>query len=321
MANPNFDTLASSALRNARNAFADNLSTHIALMAALRKRGGVRKIRGGQTIDEPLMYGDNSTFKSYHGYEILDLTPQEGFTTAQYDWKQLAISISISEREKFINSGSKTRIFNLLEAKIKQADITFREGVNAMQFGDGTGNNGKDLGGLDLLVSQSSSVVGGIDEDDAAWWAPERANVGAAFNAASGSSIVGADVMRAMYNDTMRGPEKVGLIITDSDTVEKYEAYVEGTKSRTTSLSVADFGFDNVAFKGVPMVWDSDCPANTMYFLNLQYLKFVIGEGKDFVMTPFQSPENQDASVATMHLYGNLTCSNRSRQGVIHGYT
>ena len=74
-------------------------------MAALRLNDAVVKLNGGERIQVPLMYGTNSTVKSYRGYEQLDTTPQDGMTSAFYEWKEVAGTISISRLEQRQNSG------------------------------------------------------------------------------------------------------------------------------------------------------------------------------------------------------------------------
>lgn len=319
--NASFDALQSSTLRNARGVIVDNLTEHNVLLKLMRQKGGVRHDSGGTTIDESLMYGDNDTVKSYGGYEVLNTQPVEGLSTAQFAWKQLAGSVSISGIEEFKNSGSKTKVFNLLKAKMDQLRISFSKTVNAQMFGDGTGNSGKDIGGLGLLVSTGTATVGGIDETASgnSWWANQRLNFDGSYttwNTASNSSIEGLTSFRVLWNDVIRNSDKPDLLIGSDAIHEAYEAYTEGDKYRTFRTDVADLGFMNVAFKGVPFVWDVDITTHKVYFLNFDYLKFVIGEGKDFITTDFSRPHAQDAKLAHMLLYANMTVSNRARQGV-----
>lgn len=351
--NSSFGVLATTTLRNARQTLFDNLSNHSPLLAKLRMHGGVRKDRGGTTITEPLLYGGNSTVKPYAGYEPLDLTPQEGLTSAEFEWKQLAGSVVISGMEKFKNSQGKTQIVNLLKAKLKQLDISFKEEVNRQILSDGTGFSSKSIGGLGLLVGiGGGDTVGGIDASDAAnaWWDPQIIDFdtySSASNftqtAASHPSSWGMRAMRDMYTRCIRNEDKAGLILGSDDFINAYESIAEGDKLRVTDTGLADLGFDNVAFKGVPCVWDAFMDADDttnspyagsnstghgpsddehrIYFLNLNYLQFVIGEGKEFMTTDFMRPENQDAEVANVILYCNMTVANRSRQGVIYSAT
>ena len=65
------------------------------------------------------------------------------------------------------------------------------------------------------------------------------------------------------------------------------------------------------------MMWDEHAQANHMYFLNSEYMGFVIHSRRNFVMTPFTKPHNQDAKTAQMLFAGNMTCSNCRFQGVL----
>jgi len=60
----------------------DNIFKDNAFMALLRQKGAVDHQNGGERIRAPLLYGDNSTVKSYSGADSLDTTIQDGITTA-----------------------------------------------------------------------------------------------------------------------------------------------------------------------------------------------------------------------------------------------
>jgi hypothetical protein len=111
-----------------------------------------------------------------------------------------------------------------------------------------------------------------------------------------------------------------------------YEAYEQSLQLTSSNYRVmidqkmADAGFMNLLFKETPVVFDEDMPNaslvtnsddHQMKFLNADFMKFVVGRGKNFVVTDMQRPENQDAKVSQIILYGNLTINNRARQGAI----
>src|SRR6266581_4163410 len=163
--NPSYDGLLSTTIANFRDQFADNLSRSFFLFYWLSQQG--RKVHedGGESILVPLMYGSNTTVRSYDGYETIDTTPQEGLTSARYPWKQVAGTISISRKEERQNSG-RQRMINLLQSKTDQVQISMRDELNRMMFADGTGNDSKDIFGLKLLVESGgtpSGTVAGID--------------------------------------------------------------------------------------------------------------------------------------------------------------
>lgn len=317
-ANPSFDALVTTTLKNYRKTLADNITAHEALWFQMKQKGFIREDEGGTSIVEPLLTGTNSTVKSFSGYDIIDTTPQEGISAAEFSWKQIAGSVSISGEEEFKNSGSKTRILSLLEAKLTQLELSMKLFLNEQLFADGTGNGGKDITGLALAVEDGAawSTYGGIDSSLAAnaFWRNQWAGSVGSFAAN------GVDKWRTLYNSASRGASKPTLIVTTQAIFEAYEKSL-AVNERFTDTKMGDAGFQNLLYKATPIVFDDDTTAGYTYFLNADFLRFVIGRGRNFVSTPFQKPENQEAKVSQVILYGNLTCNNRARQAVATGIT
>ncbi len=102
----NYDALLSTTLdAYVSKTLFDNIFKDSAFLAALRQMDAVTFQDGGERIRAPLMYGDNSTVDSHEGYDVIDTTPQDGITTAFYEWREIAGTISISRREERQNSG------------------------------------------------------------------------------------------------------------------------------------------------------------------------------------------------------------------------
>jgi hypothetical protein len=309
--NSNFDALLSTTLANYRDKLTDNVFTARPLTYWLSDKGRIRTETGGTKIVEQLIYGQNSTVASYTGYETLSLTPQEGISAAEYDWKQYGASIAISGIEEAKNNGEHA-IINLLEAKIMQAEESMREGFNQMFFADGTGNSGKNWNGLGNLV-ESGNTVGGIDSSDAlnAWWRSYEENTAEALSLLK---------MATAYNSVSVGNDHPDVILTTQTLFEKYESLLQ-PQLRYTDTKTADAGFQNLLFKSAPIMYDVHAPAGTMFFLNSKYLKLVGHSDKWFAQTEFVRPENQDARFALIMCYGNLVCSNRKKQGKLTAKT
>lgn len=317
--NVNYDALLSTTIENFRDQFADNLSQSFFLMYWLTTQGRKLTEDGGESILVPLMYGKNSTVKSYDGYEVLDTTPQEGLTSAKYPWKQVSGSISISRKEERQNSG-KSRMINLLDSKVQQCEISMRDELNRQLFADGTGNDSKDLFGLDLIVEDGTAggwgTLGGIDRSDIlnAWWRNQWTGGVGSFAA------TGRAQMRNMYNKCSRGNEHPDFGVTTRDVFEFWEGELVD-QQRFNDSRVANDHFELLKFKGMTVGFDEQCPAGTFFFLNSRYLAFVVDKETDLITTPFVRPENQDAKVAQILLMGNLVASNCARQGRLGGIT
>ena len=313
-----YDALLSTTLANYRDKLTDNVFTARPLTYFLSEKGRIRMENGGTKIVEQLIYGQNSTVKPYSGYDSLAITPQEGITAADYDWKQYGASFAISGIEEAKNNGEHA-IINLLESKIMQAEESMREGFNQMFFGDGTdtlgtagANSGKSWNGLGNLV-EANVAVGGINPATAGneFWRSYENNTAGALTLAQ---------MATAYNSVSVGNDHPDMILTSQTLFEKYESLLQ-PQLRYTDTKTADAGFQNLLFKSAPIMYDVHCNAGTMFFLNSKYIKLVGHSDKWFAQTDFVRPENQDARFALIMCYGNLVVSNRAKQGKLTAKT
>jgi hypothetical protein len=303
--NPDFDQILSTTLKNYVPKLADNVFTARPLFYALTNGQTIRRISGGAKIVVPIIYGKNTTAASYSGSDVLTTAFQEGISAAEYDWKQYAATVQITGIEEAKNNGE-AQIIDLLEGKIMQTEQTIIDNMNVMLWGDGNGNGGKDFMGIQGIVA--GGTLGGINSAAAgnAWWAPTMTNHGAA--------ALTLTAMSSMYNTISVGNDQPTIIFGDQARYEKYESLLQ-PQLRYTSAEVADAGFQNLLFKGAPVTFDDNCEANAFYFLNTKYLRLVAHTETWFQPTPFVRPTNQDARFAQILCYGQLTCSNRARQG------
>lgn len=315
MSNPNFDSLVATTLKLYSPTLHDNVTEHQALFFLLKEKGFQEERDGGETIVEPLLTGENSTVSSYSGYDIIDTTPQDNITAAEYNWKQVAGSVSISGDEEFKNSSSRAKVISLLEGKIKDLEIAMELDLNEQIYSDGTGNGGKDITGLNLAVENGAawSSYGGIDSNTYTYWRNTWLAEAGALDLAS---------MRNVFNSSSRGNSKPELIVTTQDVFEDYEALaLANNEISRPDTRLGDAGFVNLTFKMVPIVFDEDCPTGVMLFLNPNFMKWIVGRGRNFVATPFQRPKDQDAKVSQILLYAQLILTNRKRQGRLDGIT
>ena len=164
-ANTDFNEIVSTTLKKRRKKFADNVLNHNALLRWLNQKGNIRMVDGGETLVEELEYAENTTFKYYSGYETLDMTPSEVFSAAEYAWKQAAVVVGASGLEMRKNAGSETRMINLLDARMKNAEKTMKNQLSTGAYSQRHRLGWKQIGGLQLLVADAptTGVVGGID--------------------------------------------------------------------------------------------------------------------------------------------------------------
>lgn len=312
--NPNFDAIASTTIKKYQGKFADNVSKHIPFFNYMKMKGSV-KLDGGDKIVEELMYGEGNG-GSYSGSDKLTITVPTGLSAAEFSWKQIYGTVTLTGFEELRNSG-KSKQQSLLQARITQAEITMQNKIGEMLFKDGTGNAGKDILGLDAIISTTPTVgiLGGIDRADAAntFWRNKADTVGSF--AANGLVKMGS-----MVRSCTRGVERPNLIVCGANVFGFLES-AANSRAQFNNPQLADLGFHALKFEGIDVIFDSFCPDGRMYFTNTNYLKFNIHTDKNFKMGKFVEPADEDVMVAKILLAAQTSVSNCALQGVLSGIT
>lgn len=331
----NFDSVLSSTLFNWSKTLEDQISTANALLFTLMKKnasGYVTLSDIGERAAFPLMY-ELGVADSYSGYDVLDVTPMDGITSAFYNWRQAAVPITISGLEQKKNAGEE-RIIALLDAKTKQALIGLQTFFNQrLLYGAGgsaittaytsAANGSQFIDPLPLQVAYdptANTSIGNINQNTYTWWRNQFLNMNATTYAGFLKQL------RTLRNNCSKGPGGTpDLFVATQGAEELYEASLAAAH-RNPSYQVADIPFDNVAFYGKPMVWDEFVPdvfsgtvtqtKGSIFMLNTQFWQVKVHADTNFASTPFITPENQDAKTAHILWLGAVGVSNRRKQGV-----
>ncbi len=303
------DGLIATTLQNYRKKLEDQVFEATVLLYVLKKKGIPSQT--GRTIVQPLLYAGVNAHGSYEDDDTFVAPTRQGITAAEYPWKGQYASIFFTGIEMEQNSGPQAAL-SLAQARVKQAELTVTDDLNAALFGDGTGNGGKDFMGLQGVIA-TGNTYGGIDRTDAAnaWWRSQITTTAAALGLAT---------MRRVYNNASKGKEQPTHLITTQVIFEAYEALLEDSV-RHESTELGDRGFQSLKFKGAPIVFDRDVPTGFLYFLNLNHLELVKLGDRWFEWSDWLVPVNQDAKYKNLLLNGNLTTTNASLQGLWSGIT
>lgn len=319
--------LLTTTLMKSRAEIVDNVFSNNPLLTWLRMKGAVQYEDGGESIQIPLIYGENEAVEAYGGYDLLNVDPQEGLTAAVYNWKLYHVPVVISGEELMKNRGT-SALARLLEAKRVQATKSLSgrlnyDLVNGHEATVSTPEN-KRLFGLKDFVNWApntqANYPGGILASTHTWWQNQYLN--AADWSATPSAV---ESMVAIYNDCSDGADHPDLIIADKDSFENYERKATVDGKNFTNTMWADLGFTNLSFKGATIVFDQSVPDAAgdttrdgfMFFLNSAYLSLVVHRQRDFTIREFGYPPNQDAYLTQIYWMGAFCCSNRSKQGLL----
>jgi hypothetical protein len=275
-----YGALLTTTLRAMQPKIHDNITKGNRYVAYMDMRGRVRKQNGGERVKVGLMHAQNSTADIYSGYGVLDTTPQDGITSAFYEWAQISVSIAISRKEERQNSGQ-SQIIDLLQTKIDQAESTARELLNncivsgRITSSSASGQFLANIGRLDsgasgplplpalIDANASRSVsIGNINGNTYSFWR----NVADSSTASSYAGL--KQEMNGTYNDCSKGQGGFpDLMLGDQVAWETYfnslqsqERYQVTDKRVVDVLGGMNGGDDLLKFRGATFIWDEAVP-------------------------------------------------------------
>lgn len=269
-----------------------------------------KTVNGGRQIIYPIDSGRNQTVKWFSDYDIFDTTAQDTALTVGYPFVNIGGTIVISWEEMRETAGDDHRIFDLVAHKRNNCLRTIRDDINAAIFAAAQAAN--QITTLVVAVDSTGTTGGLAQGTDADWAAHETAS--GAFPAQ------GLDDMRTLYNDIRADGVRPSMIITTQAIHELYEAEID-PEVRYSTIQTGARGFKELEFKGVPIMFDDDCTANVLYMINNDHLFFVVDSAGNFDVSDFQTPVNQEVSVAKVKFRGNLVCNRREANGKLTGVT
>jgi len=349
-----YGALLTTTLRAMQPRLHDNITRGNKFLAWLEMKGRFRSQDGGERVKVALMHAQNSTSDIYSGYGTLDTTPQDGITSAFFEWSQLSVSIAISRKEERQNSG-RSQAISLLQSKTQQAEASIRELLNncitagRLPAASADVANSQylrrigrmDSGALgpfplaaliDNTVTRSVSI-GNINGGTYSFWRNKA-------DSSTATTFAGyKQELNNLYNDCSQGTGgSPDLFISDQVAWEQYwnslqnqERYVI-TEPRVVNVLG---GSEAMKFRGAAWVWDEVVPdtersaevvdavgtvtTSTVFMVNSETFEYIRDSETDFITTPFVRPENQDARVAQILWMGAIGLNNRRKNGVLYG--
>lgn len=268
---------------------------------------------GGRFLEIPLSIAKNTTVTSIGKGDSISLSDTQFMTVAQYQWKFAAGNIIRYFTDDEQNKGEQ-QLINWVNAKVNNLRESFTDYFEGRLFSDGTGNGGKDINGLDNLVSTTptTGTVGNINRATNAYWQnKQKTSTGAA-------SVYLESDMNNLWNNCSKGQnsDEPTVMVTDQTSHELYQQEVQELK-RIHNTMEGDPTFTTVTFRGAPVIWSPQSTAGRMYFLNDRYLSLVIDPDVNFRMTDWKSIPNSLDRVAQVVVKMEFVMSRSVSQGVL----
>jgi hypothetical protein len=283
------------------------------------KNGGLKKIAGGPQIEATIEVGTNTTFRSYSDLEALDVARIDVFDAARYDWREHSGTITYSVLQDF-KAGGDTSKFDLIAGLVENAKNSHKNDISRAMYANGTGNGGKDLHGLQLLVPDNPAIgtVGQINAATFTFWRSQQAL--GTMTATPFDNLRAR--MRTMYNTCSFGisGEHPQTLVTTQTVFEGYESLLVANERNVSKRGEhADAGYKNevLKFKGANISYDPDAPAGRMYFLNPKFLKLWVSKNHFMKLGKELEPVNQNLRVRKVHTIIQMGAVQRRRLGVL----
>jgi hypothetical protein len=315
-----FTELVSTTYRAHRPEISDNVSNHNALYRYLIKKGRVRREDGGLSITMPLEYAENSTVQRYSGYDSLNIGAVDVITAAEFPWRQMAGNLAASGIEIRSNQGE-NRIVNLVKSKIKNLQRSLANTLSTDFYSAGSLTN--QMNGLQALIADAGTgTVGGINSTTYSFWANTVQSAAAPLQGGAGitpSATTIESLMLPLWLRLTRGADAPTFIVAD----ESYFTFYEQSQTSLKRYAADEEGAGGMValrYKGAPVFHDSSAsgiPSAHMYFVNVDYLEYVVHVDADLELMEEMKSVNQDAVVIPVINQANLAVSNRKLQGLI----
>ena len=345
------DSVFSTSIANYSKSLKDNIGASNAFLYDLLKGDMYQAADGGTYITEQLMYA-LAPMDSYDGYDELSTQTTDGITQAQFEWRQLASPISYNMKEVVQNQH---KIIDLVDARINQSELGIREGwAQAFMWGAAASggniydpksnniNSSKSLDPIGRIIAYDPTVsrqVGGIDQSLQAWWR----NKTATSTATTYSGYIYE--LENMYNNVALGTGgPCSHMLMDQVSYQLFiHAYFSVYKASPDALDFS-YPFVGKKFLNAKVIMDDKVPDfysnaigtlnggsidpttltyGTCLYINKDFFKVRYWPQRDFELLKdengkgFVKPINGDSRIGHIGWMGNVTCSNRRKQGVL----
>ena len=278
---------------------------------------------GGFQIEVPIAWSHFAAGGFYAGFDLLDVTPSDTIKNAAFDFKQAEVAVSV-DGATLIRVNSPEAVVNFLGQYFAQAESELADILGIGVFSNVV-SNPKSIDGIQGAVDNGAvaATYGGLSRAANTFW---NAQVAAAV-----SPLTFPQIQQIFGNCTMGGRRPTLLVTTQPiyniiwalstgvNSVSGVPGQAFPAQAGGEDVQLAQAGFSNIVFNGVPIVVDSHCPPGNLFLLNEEYMTLYVNPNRDFYLRDFDAPVNQDAYTSLVLWAGNLIFSNVLRQGKLTG--
>lgn len=300
----------------------DNVTNNNALLYAFKtfgklglvgtsgqKMGSIETRNGGKQIEEDISLVENTNvgFVAYNetvGTDAVDVLHQ-----AIFDWKYCYGNAVLYGAEIDMAADSKFRKHKLVENIVLNAEETMVNKIGEALFNTSDDDS---IDGLPKLIADNGAgTVGGINSTTYTKWKNQYVDV-----AANPTAATLLAKMAELYRKCTRGKSTPDIIVTTPELYSLFESALTPQQRFTTS-KLADAGYEALKFHGAEVIFDENCPANRMYFLNTKAMAFNFHRDQMFKVGKMEKLFGQEKYAWPVTAMCNFSVRSRRDLGVL----
>lgn len=271
-----------------------------------------KEIDGGNQLLLPLMTVDDtgSTGGFYSPRDNLSLEEYDGLSSSVHAWKYLYESCVIYKADIAKNQSS-AGVKSIIVAKTEQMKKAMKQRFLKALLSDGTNATGSlsndQFIGLDAIIDSTTTYAS---------IAP--ADVPHFVSFVDSNSGTPRALTREIWNNgideaTEEGVGRPSVGLMRSGVFTKARGLLEANERIMAGDSVDGFGHAGQAlrYSGVDFLMENQCPANTIWGYDEEYIKMYYLKGQNMRMQSIQDLETADAQLDRVFFYGAFAARER----------
>ncbi|GHU52608.1 hypothetical protein FACS189496_3000 [Bacilli bacterium] len=313
---------------------ADNIKNSNPFMRHLKTHNKIKRPEGGKWLEHTVLCKPNKNGSWYKGAGYLRTGNNDQFKDARYDWRLYNMNVAITGEDEMKNKGAQWMQRDLVQEKLEAAKTSAINEVAAAMWDNTLVGDEEHLSLTSISEIVSNKELHDDDEYagilERSWTplagiVPDYDNKDPNENGLFWCNYVARTnktnflkAMEFMYMALSRNNQKPDIIVCHPKVYFAFEDLMFNNKRFVETRSTnADPSFPSIAFKTIPVFFDSGCPADTMFMLNTSYLFFQVHADRFFNYEPKKQAPAQDVTLFPLYFMGNFTCSGRQFQGRI----
>ena len=284
---------------------------HVGLMAlksTQRTYPGGTFVRTGLEISKDEAGQTGGAIEARGGF---NMTEVEGHDAAQYRPRYYVQTIPLWDTDVADNGSSETQYWNYVSRRISLYMKFMKERFSRHLYSQGGGT--LQINGLGDIFN-NSSVFGNIDRSQYDWW---RSFIYSNTTARAGTTRQLATAISAASD----GDIEPDIILTSTQMYDRYEEIID-PKERFPNTMLANAGFKNITYRGIPIVPDKNCDTDgddrhKAYLLNFDHIFWTSHEQFNMKKRDWMVMPKNLGQFMVVIWFGNIMPNSLRRQAMI----